>query len=776
MRVEGGRGGSRSFSSTTTATSTTNSSSSKKKSSKPDPPRDRPFIDRLRVRVEGGRGGSGCSSFRKSRHARHGDRDGGNGGEGGGVTFIASAAVRHLGNVDRTVKGGAGGHGSSKKRVGAKGVEREVRVPVGTAVYLLEGEVVLGGIGDESGGGGAAGDAGDASAASAPVAAAVSAPTAAAGSSSMPASPPWWAALFESSKADQEEERMGERMEGKEVEGEGDGEGEGEGEERKVRRRVNRDSYWQQLLQQWGEERYGQRRARADEGGNGRDWDEGSENDSVLQSHGMAHKRAQERGVLVADLVEEGQSVTVAVGGPGGRGNASMGRVKPWEMETEEELDSSHGKGNARCRAVQGGAGAAAAAVAESGLGHEKGSPGSRAVVALELKTVADVGLVGLPNAGKSSLLRALSRAKPRVGWHPFTTLHPQLGSVMGGGESAWEGEDGVGGGKAMGEGEARGDDAWNGERGEEEEGDEIVWGEDRGFAGGSGERGSKWDLEGEMGFTVADIPGLIGGAHRDRGLGLSFVRHVERTKVIVYVLDMSGSNTSTVSSEPHASEPGACEASATEPTTTEPSATERSSVSAGALPPWQQLQVLVSELERYQPGLSLRPALIAANKMDEDAAEGNLTELRRRLRGGGEGVDVLLPVPVVPLCAILVEGVPEIKGVLRRLVWGELGLPVPVVPLCAVLGEGVPYLKRALRHMVWGGEAGAGREGMLHCCATCASHPSAASLQVLPVLLRVCAALGEGVSGLRWGRGCLGCAGGGGVWAALGEGVSGLR
>ncbi|CAI5494930.1 unnamed protein product [Closterium sp. Naga37s-1] len=631
--------------------------------------------------VSGGRGGSGCSSFRKSRHARHGDRDGGNGGEGGGVTLTASAAVRHLGNVDRTVKGGAGGHGSSKRRVGARGVEREVRVPVGTAVYLLEGELPL-----EDEFGAPAGAAGAASAASAAPAAAgfaleaaaAASSVAAGGSGSMPASPPWWAALFESSKAEQEDERTGEEMEGKQVEEEGGVVGKGEVEEGEVRRKGDREPYWQQLLQQWAQERYGQRRSEAaDEGSDVSDWDEGSVDDKALHSHGMAHKRARERGELVADLVEEGQSVTLAVGGRGGRGNASMGRVKPWEME---ESDPSHANGSAGGSAVA--LGAAAGAAAESGLGHEKGNPGSRAVVALELKTVADVGLVGLPNAGKSSLLRALSRAKPRVGWHPFTTLHPQLGTVTGGGESVWEGEDVSGGGKVLEEGE----DAWAEEGEGEKEGGEGTWGEEGGFAGKSGGRGSKWGLEREMGFAVADIPGLIGGAHRDRGLGLSFLRHVERTQVIVYVLDMSGPSTSTVSGDlgisaepgatkPSATESSATEPSATEPSATEPSATEPSAVSAGALPPWQQLQVLVSELERYQPGLSLRPALIAANKMDEEAAEGNLTELRRRLGGRVEGADVLLPVPVVPLCAVLREGVPELKGALRHMVWGGRGV-----------------------------------------------------------------------------------------------------
>ncbi|GJP74385.1 hypothetical protein CLOP_g4971, partial [Closterium sp. NIES-67] len=457
--------------------------------------------------------------------------------------------------------------------------------------------------------------------------------------------PPWWAPLFESSMEP----------------------GEDQGEQQAVSQ-AQGQAHWQQLLQQWTEERYGQRQAGAgeeqeqrEEGDDSDDsddpdaaeWTE-SHAESPTTSHGKPHTEAhgkwahgRGKGVLIADLVEEGQRITVAAGGRGGRGNASVGRVKLWESE-EGALNT--GK--------RGGSGPRepTAAAAEADPSYEKGTAGSKAAVSLELKTVADVGLVGLPNAGKSSLLRALSRAKPRVGWHPFTTLHPQLGTVEG----------------------AKGGDYgdWGG-----------VW-------------GREWDYT----FTVADIPGLIGGAHRDRGLGLSFLRHVERTWVIVYVLDMSGATT--VSGEPASSQPGSTEAGSTEAGSTEAGSAARAgdgahispsrAVSAGALPPWEQLQVLVGELERYQPGLSLRPALIVANKMDEDAAEGNLVELKRRLAGRGlrkggcegghsvgsagaagarsGGEEVGLSVRVVPVCAVLEEGVPALKRVLRRMVWGRMG------------------------------------------------------------------------------------------------------
>ncbi|VVA23075.1 PREDICTED: GTPase [Prunus dulcis] len=231
----------------------------------------------------------------------------------------------------------------------------------------------------------------------------------------------------------------------------------------------------------------------------------------------------------VAELTVQGQRITIACGGEGGLGNVSS--VKVFDDE-------------------------------ESSI--RVGLPGSEAVLILELKSIADVSLVGMPNAGKSTLLGAISRAKPAVGHYAFTTLRPNLGNL---------------------------------------------------------------NFE-DFSLTVADVPGLIKGAHENRGLGHAFLRHIERTKVIAYVVDL---------------------ASALD--------------GRKGTPPWEQLRDLVLELEYHLEGLSNRPSLIVANKIDEDGAEEVYEELKRRVQD----------VSIFPVCAVLEEGVPELKTGLRMLVNGEI-------------------------------------------------------------------------------------------------------
>jgi GTP-binding protein len=161
----------------------------------------------------------------------------------------------------------------------------------------------------------------------------------------------------------------------------------------------------------------------------------------------------------------------------------------------------------------------------------EPGSPGEARVLELELKIIADIGLVGYPNAGKSTLLGAVSHAKPKTAPYPFTTLHPHVGTV---------------------------------------------------------------DFPDLFRLTIADIPGLVEGAHLNVGLGHEFLRHIERTKILAYVLDMSGWE--------------------------------------GRFP-WDDLKSLQTELACYNPDLLNRASIIIANKMDEDTAAENMRKLKRKTK-----------------------------------------------------------------------------------------------------------------------------------------------
>ncbi|KAE9592320.1 putative P-loop containing nucleoside triphosphate hydrolase [Lupinus albus] len=177
------------------------------------------------------------------------------------------------------------------------------------------------------------------------------------------------------------------------------------------------------------------------------------------------------------------------------------------------------------------------------------GVHGFETVLILELKSIADVSFVGMPNFGKSTLLGAISRAKHAVGRFAFTTLRPNLGNL-------------------------------------------------------------NYD---DFSIIVADIPGLIKGAHQNRGLGYAFMRHIECTKVQVYVVDL--------------------------------------------------LKDLILELEYHQDGLSNRRSLIVVNKIDEEGVEEVYKELQRRVQGA----------TIFPVCAVLGDGIPELKAGLRLLVNSEM-------------------------------------------------------------------------------------------------------
>ncbi|WP_031513188.1 GTPase ObgE [Desulfofalx alkaliphila] len=205
--------------------------------------------------------------------------------------------------------------------------------------------------------------------------------------------------------------------------------------------------------------------------------------------------RDAETGHFIADVTEHGQRVVVAKGGRGGRGNMRFASAKN-----------------------------KAPTIAE------KGEPGQERWISLELKLIADVGLVGFPNVGKSTIIAGVSAAKPKIADYPFTTLVPNLGVVR------------------LGDGDS---------------------------------------------FVMADIPGLIEGAHAGVGLGHEFLRHVERTRVLVHVIDAAGTE-------------------------------DRD--------PVEDFYVINRELEKYDAQLAQRPMVVAANKIDIPEAEQHIARLQQEL------------------------------------------------------------------------------------------------------------------------------------------------
>lgn len=209
-------------------------------------------------------------------------------------------------------------------------------------------------------------------------------------------------------------------------------------------------------------------------------------------------------GDFIADLTEQGEKMIVAKGGRGGRGNT--------KFATQNNPAPSI---------------------------SENGEPGQERNIELELKVLADVGLIGFPSAGKSTLLSVVSGAKPKIGAYPFTTLVPNLGVV---------------------------------------------------------------DFKDGGGFVLADIPGLIEGASEGVGLGIEFLRHIERTRVLLHVVDMSGME---------------------------------------GRDPFEDYQTINNELEGYDLRLTERPQIIVANKMDMPSSEDNLKEFKEKLAETNNNAEV---------------------------------------------------------------------------------------------------------------------------------------
>ncbi|WP_123041281.1 GTPase ObgE [Cohnella candidum] len=223
-------------------------------------------------------------------------------------------------------------------------------------------------------------------------------------------------------------------------------------------------------------------------------------------------------GEVIADLTRHGQEVVIAKGGRGGRGNT-------------------------RFRAPNNPAPAIA----------ENGEEGQERWVVLELKVMADVGLVGFPSVGKSTLLSVVSGARPKIGAYHFTTLTPNLGVV---------------------------------------------------------------DLGDDRSFVMADLPGLIEGAHTGVGLGHEFLRHVERTRIILHVVDMSGIE---------------------------------------GRDPFDDWAKINEELKLYNAKLAERPQIVAANKMDMPDSEAFLEEFRSRI------AEVSPETEILPISSLTRQGIPEL-------------------------------------------------------------------------------------------------------------------
>jgi GTPase len=282
--------------------------------------------------------------------------------------------------------------------------------------------------------------------------------------------------------------------------------------------------------------------------------------------HGMGKKMAGRAGADKIVQVPIGTVVWAAEDGRERRtrnaerptSNGLKPRIENSELRTEPLADLTRdGQEFVLCRGGAGGKGNVHFKSSRNRAPREytEGEEGERGYFVLELRTIADAGLVGYPNAGKSTLLRRISAARPKVAAYPFTTLHPIIGVV---------------------------------------------------------------EFGGYQRATVADIPGLIEGAHRNIGLGHDFLRHIMRCRVLLFVVDLGGAEGRT---------------------------------------PIEHVQHLRCEIDLYDPLLSGRPWYIVANKVDLPQARDKLPALRKRFA----------PVEVVAVSAKTGEGLEEFKRKLEQ-------------------------------------------------------------------------------------------------------------
>ena len=227
-----------------------------------------------------------------------------------------------------------------------------------------------------------------------------------------------------------------------------------------------------------------------------------------------------DNNLILADLIEKNDSVVIANGGRGGRGNMAFAT------------------GNNPAPSLA-----------------ENGEPGEERKIKVEIKLLADVGLVGLPNVGKSTIISKISSAKPKIADYHFTTIQPNLGVV---------------------------------------------------------------ETKSEKSFVVADLPGLIKGASLGHGLGDQFLKHIERTRIVAHVIDMSGLE---------------------------------------GRDPYQDYLLINEELKNFSENLLTKPQIVIANKMDIETAKNNLIKLKKQLK-----------IPIIEISAIKGEGLDKMINEMAKM------------------------------------------------------------------------------------------------------------
>ena len=254
--------------------------------------------------------------------------------------------------------------------------------------------------------------------------------------------------------------------------------------------------------------------------GSGKNQNGASAEDTIIKVPVGTTVKDNETGVIIGDLVKNGEEIIVAYGGRGGRGNVTLAtRSNPCPSYSE------------------------------------RGEPGEKRKIKVELRMLADVGLVGLPSVGKSTILSMITNANPKIASYHFTTLSPNLGVVT-----------------------------------------------------------TK-----NYSYTVADLPGLIEGASDGLGLGIKFLKHIERTKIIAHIIDMSGIE---------------------------------------GRDPYDDYITIRKELEKFSPKLLNKPEIILANKMDLPESQENLKKFKEKIES-----------PIYEISAINNQGLDKVIDILKDLV-----------------------------------------------------------------------------------------------------------